>query len=1141
MRFYVVTIMLGVAAAVLVALLLLPYLWDLAPTPDALAANIKSDTGLAAEIDGAVVVRLLPRPHIAASKVRLRNSQKNSKQNNAAPRFIAEIDTLRIALPLRRLFSKAAKLTDIVAIGGQVDIFTQARNVNLLSILEKFSSRAVRGQNLDVRVHGLAQNLPQNDPQMALQLQGVNADFSRSLWGNAHRAQLSGRFYDRPFNIDLTTAAAIDRARLSVSLAASFDNSEQLSFAGFVGIARDFVADKKSDFIVDGEIAVRSSQQVPQMMHALGLQLGTGTEATAHGLIYLDNTQLRSDSLEVTMFGTDFAAKIDSLFADDGGVDKVLVRLNTNFVNLDIFSRLLPDAESAPDAESTPQSPTLYTALAPFFALPRLNVQMTATRFLLGGEAGRNLQLDIATTGENIAQNLTFERFSADMPFNSSILGNGVLVYDASGEKLLRGIMSVRSSDALAATQWLGRWLQQGDMPQLARLNAQKFQRLSFVSDFTLSATTRRLDNLTGRLGDLPFNLDFAVNADRTIMADFEIARLDMDDWGMTPENVAFRQPKSRNVFVLGNLVFDTALRGLLAAPLANYQINLQAKTPQLLVGVDSFGSFSVAAHSTGDRVHITNMQIDNLNGIEAAVSGQLGHDGKQLSGGLTLQLMGDGASALTAPILARLNLLKIDLSVPLEIAILFNFTSPDSDAWPNILTQGQGRLGDIAVAFDASIPSRRIDFDEVGSRARLTLVGKANALAARFSLPPQYADQSGRLVLDYNVQGAAISNLTAQLKLAQDVIALDGVIRPVSGGRQLTGSIAVQMRDLFPIILGAKNGAKNTQMLPMHGQSQLTVTDETAGFSNIDFRLGSGRLSGEGLFDMRRKRPALNASLMLQDFDATAFLPIFTPDKGWSQSPTDWALLGLSDADMQARFNNLRFGKMQLDSVVARLKLVEGVLEAPDLAITAWGGQGVFDVQAVGGDLPPALTVNGKFSAVNLASWLTQIYGRPLIDVGFDGAVELHMRGLSPAEIMRSTSGTLRLDGNNGHIDFFNLAGFGKQTASTASVESFAQQGGTKFARVLGLANINKGVINSDSAELIIDGDERFADLKAVLDLTRLQSSAELRFYPLDEKRALIYRLSGAIASPKITLDVSAFGDGAFAKIPVADNNAKP
>ncbi|MGI9440212.1 MAG: AsmA family protein [Parvibaculales bacterium] len=1121
MRLYFVTIssVAGAGVVLLAGLLVLPYILDLAPTPDNLATAIKNDTGFAVAIDGAVAVRLLPRPHIVATKLRLQAGDKIHLK--------AEIDKARINLSISHLFSQSVRVANIVVNGGRIDIFAHAQMDNLLGFVRQFTEFGMRGENLDVRVHGLAQD----NQHTVLQLQAVSADFSRPLWTNDSRSQISGKFNNSPFNFNLIIATGADyRERLPVSLIMSFDASEQLTFDGFVGTNRHFIA--------DGEIGFKSARQLPQMVRNFGLQLNTGADMTARGLVYLDSTQLRSDGLEVRMFGTDFAAQIDGRFGEDNVMDDVLVRLNTKFVNLDIFSTtdstLQPASPIA--AQIGQQKPSLLLALAPFFNLPRLDVQLSATRFLIGDEAGRNLQLDIALT----KQSFDFERFSADMPFNSSILGNGALVHEHD-ESFLRGIISVRSSDALMAAQWLGERLEV-DIAQVTQLNEQKFQRLSFVTDFIISEETVRLENLTGRLGDSPFNLALAVNDNRTIIADFEIETLDMDDWGIATQNALIRQPKSRNAFSLGNIAFDAALRGLLVSPLANYQITLQAKTPQLLAGAERFGGFLVAAHSTGEQVHITNMQFDNLNGVQVQASGQLGHDGKELSGGLDVRLSGAGEQGLIAPILERLHPLKVDINVPIDIAMSFHFTAPKNAAWPNILTQGEGLLGDIAVAFDTSTPSRHLNFDEVGSRAHLTLNGKANALAARLSLPPQYAAQStGALVLDYDVLAPAVSNLTAKLKLADDKIELEGAIRPASAGRQLVGSIALEISDVFPMIWSGEGG----QVLPMNGKSQLTVTENTASFSNIDFLLGTGRLMGEGLFDMRRKRPVLNASLVLQNFDGTAFLPIFAPNKNWSQTPMRWALLGLSDADVQARLNNLRFGKVQLDNVVSRLKLVEGVLEASKLAVTAWGGEGVFDIQAVGGDLTPSLSVNGKFTSINLASWLTQIYGRPLIDVGLDGAVEVKMRGRSAAEIISSTQGTFRFDGNNGRIDFFDLAGFNNAlttgiTTGLTQKPNHLWQGDTRFQRVLGLAIINKGIINSDSAELIIENNEQFASLKAELDLTRLQSKAELRFYPLDDQRTLIYRLSGLITQPKITLDTSAF-DAPISDKGSADNITTP
>ncbi|MEE3120379.1 MAG: hypothetical protein VX296_05275, partial [Pseudomonadota bacterium] len=50
------------------------------------------------------------------------------------------------------------------------------------------------------------------------------------------------------------------------------------------------------------------------------------------------------------------------------------------------------------------------------------------------------------------------------------------------------------------------------------------------------------------------------------------------------------------------------------------------------------------------------------------------------------------------------------------------------------------------------------------------------------------------------------------------------------------------------------------------------------------------------------------------------------------------------------------------VDAVRTNIKLIEGVLEAPDLTASILGGQFEFDAQAEGGELTPSFQLIGSF-----------------------------------------------------------------------------------------------------------------------------------------------------------------------------------
>ena len=74
------------------------------------------------------------------------------------------------------------------------------------------------------------------------------------------------------------------------------------------------------------------------------------------------------------------------------------------------------------------------------------------------------------------------------------------------------------------------------------------------------------------------------------------------------------------------------------------------------------------------------------------------------------------------------------------------------------------------------------------------------------------------------------------------------------------------------------------------------------------------------------------------------------------------WSLLGRGNADIELRATNTRFGNLVLDALSGRLKLTDGVLEAPDMSGTLLGGGITANVLAEGGLLTPRFAFNAQF-----------------------------------------------------------------------------------------------------------------------------------------------------------------------------------
>ena len=1103
MRIYLFTIA-GVCLFFLISLVALPYAVDMAPTPTQLAAQIEKQTGFDVTIDGSVSVRLLPGPRIVAQKLRIK--AKDSRLVSA------EIDVLHLGLPITGLFVKNADLSGIYVNGGRFILNMDGGRGKLFEVLMQLADIGMSGRNLSVVLHGVGAK----GGGEIVDFNKTRIDIDTRVLGRGISGHMAGHFGKEAVDVDFTIDGQLsDRGRVPVSVTAGLNNRDRFEFTGFVG------TDDK--FFVDGEVTFQSASQVSQLMRVFGLSPAQGAdEMTLRGLIYLDSERVQADNLELSALDSRFSMQLDGAFGGQSTAGKkgaIFMRLNTGFVN---FANLT----SAPETLQHTDDVFLPDILAPFINMPDINAQISVTRFRMGGETGRGLKINI--TGEDKA--IVVNRFSAELPFSSTILGNGELVRQQ-GQTVFRGSLASRSLDGVAFGLWFGN-LMRTDMAQFAeRVNERIFQRLNFVTDFLLSSTFVRLDNMTGRFGDTPFDFSFSTTANNAVEVYFDTPRLNLEDWGIyATSNEARRAPERTDKFALGNVDFEGLLHTLLVSRLADYELTLRVKVAQLLVGANRYGTLDLHTHSDNGALSISKLRLDNVSGVRILATGKLSHDGKQVAGRLNAKITGNDMQHFARPVLERLRPLVIDLAVPINLSLVVDLTTPDNPVWPNIVLTGRGRFGGISVRLDASTPSRQLNFDVVGSHARALLFGRADLLAQQMSLLPQYGKKTtGRLTLDYDVRAASASQLAGLLKLGNDRAQLDGTIRPGPGGRQLDGRVSVKFANLFPFLL---KGEKISHSLPLRGKSRLTMTDKTVSFSKMNFKVGSGKLSGEGRFDTRQKRPRFDADLRLDDFDATAFLPEFDDKKGWSNDITPWSLLAVSDVDIHIRAHNVFLGKLVLEGLKGRLKLVEGVLEMPRLGVTVLGGQAVFNAQAIGGELAPSFTLNGKFTSVNPASWLKQIYGRSLIDMAFDGDVDLRGRGRSTLEMITGLEGVLRLEGLNGQIDFFDLAGF-RGEVEKEKFDGLAGRGTpTHVQRASAVATISEGFVTGNTAEMVFDETGTSAKLKAQLDLERLQSQSSLDIYPLNDKRALIYTIDGPLLRPKPHIDASDFGAPSVIKL---------
>ena len=203
-------------------------------------------------------------------------------------------------------------------------------------------------------------------------------------------------------------------------------------------------------------------------------------------------------------------------------------------------------------------------------------------------------------------------------------------------------------------------------------------------------------------------------------------------------------------------------------------------------------------------------------------------------------------------------------------------------------------------------------------------------------------------------------------------------------------------------------------------------------------------------------------------------------------------------------------------------IKLIEGVLEAPDITATILGGQFEFDVQAEGGDLTPSFQVNGSFAEFDLEGLLAHAYGRAAFSAPVSGNFSFQGRGTSTRNIFASLAGAAQVEVQSGTFEAFNVAQLrnglgaleGKPQAELA--KAYFWKGRENFSRGLGLFTLRKGRLETSALEILRQDERLLAKISGYMDFVEQRLDAKSEFYNSVGRNALRVNLSEALDAPR-------------------------
>jgi hypothetical protein len=477
----------------------------------------------------------------------------------------------------------------------------------------------------------------------------------------------------------------------------------------------------------------------------------------------------------------------------------------------------------------------------------------------------------------------------------------------------------------------------------------------------------------------------------------------------------------------------------------------------------------------------------------------------------------------LVAPLpVAPVETAQLDLLVDLHL------TAPDAPDWPNAKLKGRGTFGEIDTAFTLSGPARQISFDAAGQKLDLTMQGSAENIGQLVNMAQPYdSTQRGSLSFSIENQSSDLAQISSVLVLDEDRLSLQGTMRRGVAGQRVDGSLSFRLGDALPFLMATKSD----RQVPAQGTVQINSDPENIAFSGLEATLGEGTISGEGVISLEAALPKLNANIKADKLDLGWLLPRFGSD-GWSDAPMRWSAFARADIDIELAATQSVVADLLVDTAAARIKLLDGVLEAPQISGTALGGDFQAALLAEGGSLNPYFNLEMRLTNMRPDALLTAIYAAQPADLVVGGTVTLSGRGTSARSMMVSLDGAMQFDLAPGRLNFVDLTGFAARAnaadfdgAAAPLVAASADGPGTEFARGVGLVEIEDGQALRATMDFIFaPGTHRDGRIDGQFDFVSRDMLADLTLYPAGDTRRLAWRLSGDVMAPDIVLDAAEF-----------------
>lgn len=1072
-----------------------PNVLQISPTKYVLVDRLNAQSGLQLTVRGDIRLRFLPRPQIILNDVVVR-SEVEIEQKLQAEKIILNLsvlDLLQDKFVLQGVYLLRAD-SDLVlgdGVGGLIERLAAIAHPGVRFIDSKFTLRGLSAY----------------DASHIVTIEHIGLDFAARGLRDDMRVVLRQTLPGRPGVIFRGRLGNLDARRQDLSVSLQFAANERIGFDGFL-------RQTAQDWRADGEMRVDSEAMISKLAEGrLPLALTPSARRVAFsGLVQFDRTGVRSENLEIAALDTTFQSRLSLDWPQTANEKPRLTgRLSTGVINFDNLSTSHIDAEATNSAISD-----VWQA---FEKTLDVALRVEATRFDVGGESGQNLLLAFDWRDDKI----DVQRFSLNLPFRSLFLASGLLDLGDNGPSF-KGSFSTRSTDALAAGLWLGS-LAGVDSSQLVEtLDESRLQRVSLVGDVGWSRQGIAFSAVSGRLADdrLSADIDLALSQSWRGRFDLQFERLDLADWGAVSAGSASDQ----NVMTGLLAPLNAAFAGLLRTADDGRDIRVDISTERLFSGVTDLGPAQFSAQITDQILELDALNLSDYQGLNIGLSGRLQYQGASPHGEMAASIRGEGG---LPPGLAR----QLPFSTPdatnIDYGVTWVLSAPDAPVWPNTILQGEGMLGEISSSFRLQGPARQISFEAAGQRLDVTMSGRADSIAQLVNLAGPYDGmQSGELQLEMENQTSNIAQIKAALSVAEDRLSLVGSMRRNSAGRRIEGAFSYNIADGLSLFVPKLDQAP----MPLTGTVQVTSDVGSLSFSGLSAVLGDGSITGEGVVDLASAHPKLTANIKADTIDLSWVLPHFGAN-GWSDRAMQWPVFSRADLDVELSGTNITFGHLHLDELIARVKLLDGVMEAPQISGRALDGSFAGSLLAEGGLLTPYFNLDLRLSEMNPSALLTNLFSESLLQTRLGGTLNLSGRGASPRAMMASLNGGMQVDLAAGQLLFIDMEAFRSAAQATdfagkASeiVQPVKDATASRFMRGIGLMEVQNGRANRVNLDFVFDPavSPRDGSFDAQFDFVTGEMLGDLTLYPTPGPRKLLWQLSDNLAGPKIALNAGDF-----------------